>query len=278
MSVALAILTSAFVTGFGAPVAAQGVEVTKSIRYAAGDRRVLDIYRPRQARGAPVIVFIFGGSWQSGEKATYSFVGDALARHGYVTVVPDYRLYPAVRYPTFLEDCAKAVRWARDNAARFGGDPNNIYIMGHSAGAYNAAMLALDGRWLSGVGLSTRQLSGFIGVSGPYDFLPLKDETLVSIFGGANRRDTQPITYVSRHAPPTLLATGTFDTIVEPSNSTRLADRMRALGDDVTLRRYPGIGHITILGGFIPPFSLLIPMLNDIDKFIHRTSRARSSG
>jgi len=260
------------------PAAAQGAQsgttVSRSIPYAGDARNTLDVYRPANARRAPVIVFLYGGSWQGGGKGTYGFLARALARKGYVTVVPDYRVYPAVRFPRFLEDNAKAVRWARDNAAKFGGDPNTIYLMGHSAGAYNAAMLALDGRWLRAVGLSPRRISGLIGLAGPYDFLPLKDRKLAAIFGGDNRPETQPINYVTRGAPPALLATGSFDTTVEPANSTRLAERLRASGNDVTLRRYPAVGHVAILGGFGTPLQPLIPVLDDIDRFIRRTSGA----
>lgn len=262
----------------GMPAIGQGTEVMRSIPYAGADRHTLDVYRPSMARRAPVIVFIYGGSWQGGQKSTYSFVGEALARRGYVTIVPDYRVYPSGRFPDFLEDNAKAVRWARNNAAKFGGDPETIYLMGHSAGAYNAAMLAFDGRWLKRVGLSSQRIAGFIGVSGPYDFLPLKDQTLAAIFGGANRPETQPINHVSRGAPPSMLATGTFDTTVEPSNSTRLAARLRATGNDLTLRRYPAVGHITILGGFVTPLQPLIPVIDDVDQFIRRTSGRQSGG
>ena len=274
---ALAWIAAATGMPAAAQSSAQDVAVSTSIRYAGAGRNTLDVYRPAHARRAPVIVFIYGGSWQNGSKSTYSFVAEALARKGYVTIVPDYRVYPSVRFPGFLEDSAKAVRWARDNAAKFGGDPGTIYLMGHSAGAYNAAMLAFDGRWLKGVGLSPQRIAGFIGLSGPYDFLPLKDATLAAIFGGANRPETQPINFVSRGAPPSLLATGTFDTTVEPSNSTRLAARLRAAGDDVTLRRYPAVGHVSILGGFVTPLQPLIPVLDDIDQFIRRTS-SRTSG
>ena len=136
------------------------------------------IYRPQDAKTAPVIVFFYGGSWQSGNKSIYKFVGSALARRGR-GVVPDYRVYPEVIYPAFLEDGALAVRWTKDNATRFGADPNMLFVMGHSAGAYMAAMLALDSRWLGRAGLSPRRdIAGLVGISGPYDFLPLHDYTL----------------------------------------------------------------------------------------------------
>ncbi|MGE0564956.1 MAG: alpha/beta hydrolase [Pseudolabrys sp.] len=257
-----------------APVS--GIEVATSIPYATGARRTLDIYRPAQAARAPVIVFFYGGSWQGGEKETYRFVASALARRGYVTIVPDYRTFPDVRYPDFLRDSARALRWARNNAARFGGDPRRLYVMGHSAGAYNAAMLALDGRWLGEVGLSPRSsVAGLIGLAGPYDFLPLRDPKLIEIFGGANRRDTQPASYVAGREPPALLMTGTFDTTVDPGNATRLADRLRAHGNDVTVRHYPAVGHVTIVGAVAGPLRFLAPVLDDVDAFIVRTTTAQ---
>ena len=203
----------------------------------------------------------------------YLFLAAALARRGYVTVVPDYRIYPDARYPGFVEDGALAVRWARDNAARFGGDPRNLFVMGHSAGAYIAAMLAIDRRWLRAVDLSPgRDIAGFIGIAGPYDFLPLKDETLKVIFGGANVPATQPISYVSGGEPPTLLATGDDDGTVDPGNATRLASRLRVAGCDVRVATYPRVGHLGIIGAFAFPLRLLAPILNDVDAFIAKSA------
>ncbi|MGB7034270.1 MAG: alpha/beta hydrolase [Xanthobacteraceae bacterium] len=255
-----------------------GVEIARSIAYDAGARRTLDVYRPSAATAAPVVVFFYGGSWQSGHKETYLFVAAALARHGYVTIVPDYRVYPEVRYPDFLEDGARAVRWAKDNAARFGGDPEKLFVMGHSAGAYIAAMLALDGRWLKKVNLTPdRDIAGLIGISGPYDFLPLRDGTLKVIFGGANEPATQPISHVSRGAPPALLVTGTHDGTVDPGNVSRLAERLRAAGDDVTVKSYSWVGHLSIIGAFARPLRFLAPVLHDAEAFITTTLQQRRS-
>lgn len=246
-----------------------GVETTHSVPYGDGVRRTLDVYRPKTAAAAPVVVFFYGGSWQSGDKRLYRFVGAALARRGYVAVIPDYRVYPATVYPGFLDDSALALRWVKDNAVRFGGDPNKLFVMGHSAGAYIAAMLALDGRWLEKVKLTPqRDIAGLISISGPYDFLPLREEPLKTIFGGANVTDTQPIAHVSPGAPPALLMTGASDTTVDPGNSARLAARLRAAGDDVTVLTYPHVGHLTIVGAFARPLRFLAPVLRDADAFI----------
>jgi acetyl esterase/lipase len=245
-----------------------GIEITRSVAYGEVPRQTLDIYRPAAPAKSPVVVFFYGGSWQTGDKETYLFAATALAQRGYVVVVPDYRVYPQVRYPVFLRDGARAVRWAKDNAARFGGDPGRLFIMGHSAGAYIAAMLVLDGRWLQEAGLTpNRDVAGLIGISGPYDFLPLHG-TLATIFGGSNVLDTQPISHVAPGAPPSFLVTGRRDRIVEPSNTTRLAARLAASRDKAVVKTYPWVGHITIIGSFAWPLRFLSPVLADVDRFI----------
>jgi acetyl esterase/lipase len=260
----------------------RGVEVTRSIPYGEGARRTLDVYRLNAAAAAPVVVFFYGGSWQTGSKQIYQFVAAALARQGYVVVVPDYRVYPEIRYPGFLDDGARALRWVKDNAARFGGDPKTLFVMGHSAGAYMAAMLALDGRWLRTVDMAPgRDISGLIGISGPYDFLPLRDGTLQIIFGGTNDTTTQPINYVSPGAPPALLVTGANDDTVDPGNSARLGARLHAAGDAATVLTYPRVGHLSIIGAFAWPLRFLAPILRDVNRFIaetadHRRTAARA--
>jgi acetyl esterase/lipase len=254
-----------------------GLEIAHSVAYGEGARRTLDVYRPSNAAAAPVIVFFYGGSWQSGNKKIYRFVAGALARRGYVVVVPDYRVYPEVRYPDFLEDGARAVRWAKHNAVRFGGDPDKLFLMGHSAGAYIAAMLALDPRWLDGVGLAPdREIAGLVGVSGPYDFLPLHDGTLKVIFGG-NDPATQPISHVSPGAPPALLVTGVKDGIVNPDNTARLAARLRAAGDSATVLTYAWVGHLSIIGAFALPLRFLAPVLRDVEAFIGKTASGKTA-
>ncbi len=244
--------------------------VASGVPYAPGERRSLDVYAPQQAERAPVLVFLYGGNWDSGTREMYRFVGGALASRGVVTIIPDYRLYPGVRYPAFLEDCARALAWSCENASRFGGDPGRIFLMGHSAGAYNAAMLALDRTWLGVEGIEpASRLRGVIGLSGPYDFLPLQDPELITIFGGANRPETQPITYVDGRNPPMLLAAGDADTIVRPRNSVRLAERIRASGGIAELRLYAGVGHVQTIGGFGAPLHFLAPTLRDTLAFMN---------
>jgi len=255
------------------------IAFTSSIAYAQGDRHSLDVCRPRSATAAaaaPVVVFFYGGGWRSGNKALYRYVAKALARRGYVAVLPDYRVYPQALYPDFLHDGAEAVRWVRDNAQKFGGDPQKIFLMGHSAGAHIAAMLAADPTWLHQVGLKPGgDIAGLIGISGPYDFLPLKDEVLKIIFGG-NRPQTQPIFHVTPGAPPALLLTGGKDNVVGAGNSLRFAERLRAAGNAATAVVYPRIGHYLIIAALAPIIRALVPVLRDIDAFIAKTLRSRA--
>jgi acetyl esterase/lipase len=175
-----------------------GITVTRDIAYADGPRHALDVYAPRPSgRPAPVPVFFYGGNWDSGSKAMYRFVGAAMAARGVLTVIPDYRLYPQVRFPDVMYDAARAVAWTRANIARYGGDPYRLFFMGHSAGGQIATLLALDPTYLRSAGVSPHDVCGVIGLAGPYDFLPLHDDVLKTIFGPeAERPRSQPINYV----------------------------------------------------------------------------------
>ena len=224
-----------------------GVEITRSISYGEGPRHALDVYRHAANRARRRwSCSSTAASWQRGNKAIYRFLGSALARRGYVAVIADYRLYPEVLYPEFLDDGARAVRWTKDNMPRFGGDRRRIFVMGHSAGAYIAAMLAIDGRWLAKVGLAPgAESAGLIGVAGPYDFLPLHGETLKAIFNGGNDPQTQPITHVTaRRAARAADDRRRRRILVDPGNSTRLAARLREAGNEATVIAYPRTGHL----------------------------------
>jgi acetyl esterase/lipase len=248
-----------------------GIALTQDVAYAAGGRHGLDIYAPAQ-RPAPVIVFVYGGSWQEGSRSMYRFVGAALAAQGYVTVIPDYRVYPAVRFPGFLQDAAEAVAWTKGHIAQYGGDPRRIVLMGHSAGAQIAAMLTLDPQWLHAVGLDPdRDISAFVGLAGPYDFLPLTDPVLQTIFAPAgDLRLTQPMTYARGNAPPMFLAAGSGDHTVLPRNTQRLAAAIRADGGQMEEKLYPGIGHAELIGAVAGPLRWLAPVLSDMLGFLRR--------
>lgn len=252
---------------------------TADVAYGDGPRQKLDIYRPVQpapAGGWPVAVFFYGGSWNSGARGDYAFVGEALAARGILTLVADYRLYPEVRYPDFLRDSAAALAWGLAHASSLGGNPRRVFVMGHSAGAYNAAMLALDARWLQGNPAGAHEpteLAGFIGLAGPYDFLPMTNEDTQPVFFHPNYpAGSQPVSHVSRTAPPTFLGAARDDRLVDPQRNTLgLANRLQALHVPVTVKTYDGVSHATLIGAFGAPLRWLAPVLDDVVAFIERT-------
>ena len=251
-----------------ATVPSSGVAVTRDVAYAAGLRHTLDIYRPERP-GGPLVVFLYGGSWRTGDKAGYAFVALPLARRGAVVVVPDYRLYPEVQFPAFLDDNAAAVAWAFAHAAALGADPRAVFVVGHSAGAYNAAMLALDPGYLARAGVSRDRLAGVVGIAGPYDFLPMTDPDLFPVFAPVQDGPaSQPVHYVDGRNPPLLLLAGDADTTVLPQNTESLARHVREAGGQVGSRVYPGVGHIGVVIAFTPLFEGWAPVLDDVWGFI----------
>ncbi|TZG28775.1 alpha/beta hydrolase [Sphingomonas montanisoli] len=248
-------------------------EVATNVPYGVGPRRTLDIYAPRDmpaGKPKPVIFFIYGGSWANGTKDGYAFAGRALAASGFVVVIADYRLVPEVYFPGFLQDCAAAFHWTVANIGRYGGDSGRIVLAGHSAGAYNAAMLALDPQWL---GDDRAAVKGFAGLAGPYDFLPLDGPIPVKTFGQWPRLDeTQPIHFAAASAPPMLLLHGSKDDTVWPKNSINLDRRLRELGARSELKVYEGTGHVGIVTALAKPFRGNAPSLADVTAFAHRVA------
>jgi acetyl esterase/lipase len=249
-----------------------GISEVRDIPYAEGRRHSLDIYAPIRQGAAPVVVFIYGGGWKDGDKSTYRFVAAALASCGFLTVVPDYRLFPDVRFPVFLQDNAAAVAWTKANIAGYGGDPHRIFLMGHSAGAYNVAMLTLDRQFLAADGLDPdRDVAGTIGLAGPYDFLPLHDPELEDIFASAgDLRLSQPMSFARGNAPPMFLAAGTADQTVLPRNTEHLAEAIRRNGGSVEARLYPGVNHTRIIGAMAGFLRWLAPSMADVVGFLDR--------
>lgn len=253
-----------------------GITVTRDIAYGEGPRRRLDIYVPKTvAANAPVIVFFYGGTWRTGSKGDYLFAAQALASSGAIVVVPDYRVYPDVTFPGFLDDGAVAVAWTLHNIAAYGGDPRSVFLAGHSAGAYISIMLTLNQAYLAKAGMPNAKLAGGIGMSGPYDFLPLTRDDVKPIFEVVpDMSVTQPITYARADAPPLLLLHGDDDITVGPYNTRNLANRMRALGGSVEDKYYPGVDHIDMVISLTALFRDRDPALADIAAF-EAKNRAR---
>lgn len=238
--------------------------------YGSGPRQRLDVYAPPNATAAqPVAIFFYGGSWDSGRRGDYAWAGRALAAQGFLTLVPDYRLYPEVVFPDFLDDGAAAVRWAVDNAAALGGDPQRIVLIGHSAGAYNAAMLALDPRYLKAAGVERSVVRAFAGLSGPYDFLPLDGPITQRTFGAAGDLPaTQPGLYAAAGSPAAFLASGDADTTVYPRNTRKLAAALRQAGARVEERHYPGLDHADTVLALSRPFRGKTNLLGEMATFL----------
>lgn len=245
----------------------------EGVAYGSGPRQRLDIYTPTSAppaAGWPMVVFFYGGSWNSGARGDYRFLGEALAAQGVLALVADYRLYPEVRYPAFLQDSALALAYGMDQARRLGADPGRVFVMGHSAGGYNAAMLALDPRWLGATGHRPQELAGWIGLAGPYDFFPTDNPDAQPVFFHPNYPTrAQPIEFAPADAPRTFLGAATRDPLVSPERSTiQLAGKLQAAGVPVTLRLYDRVNHATLVGAVAWPLRWLAPVLADVRAFI----------
>ena len=243
-----------------------------AVPYGPLPRQRLDVYAPRQAPppgGYPLVVFFYGGSWNRGERSDYRFVGEALAARGVLTLVADYRLYPEVRYPEFLADSALALAYGLRQAGRLGGNPKRVFVMGHSAGAYNAAMLALDASRLAPLGHSPRELAGWIGLAGPYDFLPMSNPDAQPVFFHPNYPEgSQPLNYASNLAPRGFLAAPVNDDLVNPQrNTVGLATRLQQAGASATLKLYPRPSHMSLIGAMAAPLRWLAPVLDDVVAF-----------
>ncbi|MDQ2823394.1 MAG: alpha/beta hydrolase [Pseudomonadota bacterium] len=247
------------------------LQAESDVAYGLKSRQRLDIYRPASAsHSSPVIVFFYGGNWNSGERADYAFVGRALAKRGFVVVIPDYRLYPEVRYPDFLSDSAAAVAWTVREINNYGGDASRLFVMGHSAGAYNAAMVALDPALLAKVGVKPGVVRGLIGLAGPYNFLPVSNVDTRPVFNYPNTpADSQPINHVSKSSPPALLIAANKDNLVDPVRNTgALAAAMRATGVPVREVYFDGVNHVTLLGSLSASLKALAPTLDAVEAFV----------
>jgi acetyl esterase/lipase len=246
-----------------------GYAVHRGLAFGSDPRQKLDVYVPAGLKGpAPVLLFFYGGSWMAGSRTDYLAFGQAFASAGMVVAVADYRLYPHVKYPGFVEDAAGAAAWLHAHAADYGGDPARLFVSGHSAGAYNAVMLASEPKFIEAKGGKLDWIRGVIGVSGPYDFLPMSDPAYVDMFHGTNNLDSMPVNHLDGKRPPMLLATGTSDTTVDQGNTDRMAARLKSFGSDVTVIKYPGVGHIGTVLSLVPGLRGKTSLRQDMIAFI----------
>ena len=256
-----------------APTEFDRVDRHANLVYGQDPRQHLDIYAPRRAAQRPVVIFWYGGSWVKGNKAEYRFVGTTLAEHGFVAVLPDYRLFPQVTFPAFDEDGARAVAWVEQHIQEFGGDPHHIVLMGHSAGGHTAAFLAFNHAFLQKYGADPGDISGLVGLSGTYVLVPETPTEHATFPLPYTEADWQPIRFVDSHAPPTLLLHGTNDEEVLPQEAIDLRDRMLREHLRVELHLYPHRGHGDTVAPFAPIARWRSPAVRDTVDFINSVTR-----
>ncbi|MFM7376887.1 MAG: alpha/beta hydrolase [Erythrobacter sp.] len=233
----------------------------------------LDIWKPQAAAAGklPVVIFWYGGGWAKGDRTSYAFAGRALAREGFLVVIPDYRKVPDVHFPAFLDDGAEAVAWTQANIAQYGGDPARIAFMGHSAGAYQAVMLALDAKRLTAAGADPAKVKAAVGLSGPYDFHPFTSDRAIAAFSQwPEPAETQPITFARADAPPLLLVTSDGDDTVRPRNANNLGAKLEGLGAPVEVVNYGPLNHEEVVMALSVPFRSKGPVLADSVRFLRQ--------
>ena len=242
----------------------------RHVPYGHLPRQKLDIYLPRDGKIKATIVYYCGGGWISGVRWHYRWFGRMMASRGFAVVVPDYRLYPQVQFPAFNEDAALAFSWVHGQVTRWGGHPSRLFVMGHSAGAHIAAMLALDPKYLLAHGLAPSAIRGLIGLAGPYTLNPLKWPGTKDVFApAANAPETaRPIKLVRADAPPMLLLHGKRDRVAGAHASEHLADALSKAGSIARAIVYPRIGHFEIFACTLPGLRWRAPVLKDTEDFI----------
>lgn len=274
---ALTLTACSPVTILNAMVPESAFQRHTDVMYGEYERLKLDIYQPvnlNDGQKPATVIFFYGGGWEAGEKADYKFVAEALASQGMIVVIPDYRVFPEAVFPEFIEDAAQSVAWTNQHIGKFGGDPEQLFIAGHSAGAHIAAMLSVNPLYLQQVGIESKQLRGMIGLAGPYDFLPLTSPTLKQIFGNpASQLQGQPINFVTTDHPPILLMVGDKDRTVLPRNSYRFAEKLKQYGNNVELVELSNYGHVAMVAKLAKPLrgdgALLTPIVDFVEQHRH---------
>ncbi|MBB5232609.1 alpha/beta hydrolase [Deinococcus budaensis] len=248
----------------------RGLNVVTDQRYGPDARNLIDVYSPPNAKGAPVVLFVHGGSWQNGDKDGHKFVGESLARAGYVTGVMSYRLAPQNRYPAYVQDTAAALKWLREQAGRFGGNPDSLFVTGHSAGAFNAVEAVVNERWLREAGVPIGAVRGVIGIAGPYSYDFRQFQSRVAFPENGTPEQVMPDRHVRRDAPPHLLLVAANDDTVHPQNALNMEAALKKAGVPVTRTVLPRVNHITIAAAIARPLTFLGGTRQQMIDFIER--------
>lgn len=248
-----------------------GYSLVSDQAYGADPRQKLDVYRPagKDDPTRPVVLFFYGGNWKYGRRQDYRFVGQSLATAGYVTVIADYRLYPKTPFPGFVEDGASATSWIATHLVKPDGSPRHIVLMGHSAGAYIAAMLATDGRYL---GPNRKLVEAWIGLAGPYQFVPDGENAL--ILASPDGRPNMAADAADKDTPRAFLLVAGADEVVWPINADKLQAKLESLGVPVERKDYPGVSHAPLVGGLGTAFGFIGPIRADVLDYLGRLPRS----
>lgn len=246
-------------------------DVTENIDFGKEEWQKLDVYRSSdQTESSPVIIFVYGGGWDWGDKSLYHFAADAFTSKGYTVAIPNYIKYPQGRFPQFIDDVALSVAWVENNIADFNGNPEKLFLVGHSAGAHTAGLLVSDPRYLQNAAASIANIKGFAGIAGPYNFTPKKPE-YIKTFGPENFEIMKANTHIDGSEPPMLLIHAKGDTVVGQFNQTTLAETIKSTGGLVETTLYgEDIGHVSILLKLHPWFAGKVNVANDIDIFFSK--------
>lgn len=240
------------------------LQVQRDLSYGDQARQNYDLYLPQmpsaKASATPVIIFFYGGSWNSGDKSGYEFVGRRLSSEGYIVAVANYRLYPQVTYPDFLVDSAKAVsaiqKQLQQTQYKAMQPASQVVLMGHSAGAYNAAMLALDDHWLAAERLDRRKVvKGWIGMAGPYDLYPIALKDVQPVFHHPNYpAQSNPIDFVTGvdDIPALLMAPSDDEVVSTERNTYALGKKLKDAGEKTKVVTVEGTSHATLVGTLSP--------------------------
>ena len=230
--------------------------VTTDVAYGDLERQKLDLYLPAEAKSdAPVLVFFYGGSWQEGAKGDLRETAESLVAAGMIVAAPDYRLYPQVAFPAFVEDCAAAVARVRAMLGKIDGR-HRLFIGGHSAGAFNAAMLAADKHYLADAGVPADAVAGYVLLSGPYEMgVPYLISPYREIFPAGTGVRANVVDFIDGSEPPLLLMGVEADNVASPLDGIHLAGVVMKHGGRVVVATYKGSDHGATFRGLSHPDS-----------------------
>jgi acetyl esterase/lipase len=251
------------------PAKFSDIEIKKDIAYGDHELQKLDLYIPPQAKKIPlpVIVFFYGGRWTDGSKNMYAFVGKAFTDNGFIVAIADYQKYPKVKFPVFVNDGAKAIAWVHSNIKNYGGNPDQMFVSGHSSGAHIAALVTVDERYLTAEGKNTDIIKAFSGLAGPYDFVPQADD-LKDMFGPPeNYPQVMPTTFIDGNEPPIQLLWGAKDEAVWERNLKLMKEKIIEKNGKVETKIYPDLDHVGIVSSLTWFLRGKAPVLDDMNKF-----------